>query len=184
MRGRADAQYLSSRSFITVDWGRLAGRYDSAFGTPKAEGGSKSPTVAAAWQWIVDFVTANFQRELHLLANGADAEIQNEPASSPVWCLASASDSVGQHAQNISCNALLFCNGGLYACFCSYSMTIAHPSTTPTPGFLMVNRLAVPSFLPPAAAPSSQVKLNSAPAALTLFGLDFMPSTTMRSILT
>lgn len=61
-------QYLSSRSFITVDWGRLAGRYDSAFGTLTAEGGTKSPTVAAAWQWLVDFVTANFQQRASFIA--------------------------------------------------------------------------------------------------------------------
>ena len=56
-------QYLSSKSIVSVDWARLAGRYDSTFGTKTAQGHVQAPTVGGVWAWFVDFVTANFQRE-------------------------------------------------------------------------------------------------------------------------
>lgn len=61
---------MSSRNFITVDWGKLAGRYDSVFGTKTAEGNIKAPTVGGVWAWFVDFVTANFQREFAFIDDG------------------------------------------------------------------------------------------------------------------
>ncbi|OCF44187.1 hypothetical protein I317_01979 [Kwoniella heveanensis CBS 569] len=60
-------QYLSSRSFITVDWAKLGSRYDSAFGAKTSAGGYKGPTVGGVWNRIVDFLTSNFQRESILL---------------------------------------------------------------------------------------------------------------------
>lgn len=53
---------MSSRSFINVDWKRLASSYDNTFGTKTAEGSIRHPTAGGAYNWIVDFVTANFQR--------------------------------------------------------------------------------------------------------------------------
>jgi FUN14 domain-containing protein 1 len=58
-----DAQYMSSKSYISVDWSKLSSRYDSAFGTSSAAGGRKAPTVGGVWSAFVDFLTANFQRE-------------------------------------------------------------------------------------------------------------------------
>ena len=54
---------MSSKSIINVDWARLAGRYDSVFGTKTTDGKVQTPTIGGVWAWCVDFVTANFQRE-------------------------------------------------------------------------------------------------------------------------
>jgi hypothetical protein len=66
----ADKQYLSSKSYVTVDWARLSRSYDSTFGTRTSAGGSKAPTVQGVWNRLVDFVTANFQRELFASCTG------------------------------------------------------------------------------------------------------------------
>jgi hypothetical protein len=60
---RSHAQYLSSKSYVSVDWARLSKSYDNTFGTRTASGGSRAPSVQGVWNRIVDFVTANFQRE-------------------------------------------------------------------------------------------------------------------------
>jgi hypothetical protein len=54
---------MSSKSYITVDWSRLASTYDSALSSPSADGGWKAPTIGVVWTRFVDFLTANFQRE-------------------------------------------------------------------------------------------------------------------------
>jgi FUN14 domain-containing protein 1 len=56
-------QYMSSKSFVNVDWKKLASSYDSTFGTKTSEGVINQPTIKGAGNWIIDFVTANFQRE-------------------------------------------------------------------------------------------------------------------------
>ncbi len=56
-------KYLSSTSYIKIDWSKLSSKYDSAFGTKTTSGGSRAPTVGGVYNWIVDFLTANFQRE-------------------------------------------------------------------------------------------------------------------------
>ncbi|ORY29974.1 FUN14 family-domain-containing protein [Naematelia encephala] len=61
-------QYLSTKRFITVDWSKVAGRYDTAFGTKTPTGEQRSPTVGGVWAWFVDFVTANFQQRATFLA--------------------------------------------------------------------------------------------------------------------
>ena len=66
-----DTQYMSSRSFIKVDWSKLAGGYDKTFGTKTPTGEIRAPTAGGIYSWFVDFVTANFQREsrFHLAAS-------------------------------------------------------------------------------------------------------------------
>lgn len=61
-------QYLSSKSYVTVDWARLSKSYDSTFGTRTTTGGSRAPTVQGVWNRLVDFVTANFQQRASFLA--------------------------------------------------------------------------------------------------------------------
>jgi len=62
-------QYLSSKSYITVDWKRLAGRYDSAFASKAGPGEQpRPPTVQSLYNWFVDFITANFQQRASFLA--------------------------------------------------------------------------------------------------------------------
>ena len=53
---------MSSRSLISVDWGKIAGRYDTTFGTKAPDGTVRAPNVQGVWAWVVDFLTANFQR--------------------------------------------------------------------------------------------------------------------------
>jgi hypothetical protein len=57
--GSLTSQYMSSRSFIKVDWAKLSGGYDSLIGSTNGQ----APTVGGVWTWFVDFVTANFQRK-------------------------------------------------------------------------------------------------------------------------
>lgn len=70
-------QYMNSRKFISVDWKKVAGNYDSTFGTKTATGEVRAPTVSNAWNWFVDFVTANFQRE----STPCDQELTSERAT-------------------------------------------------------------------------------------------------------
>lgn len=55
-------QYLSSRNFVTVDWGAISRTYDSnvtsRFGPPAAKGGNRLRGLGA---WFLDFVGANIQ---------------------------------------------------------------------------------------------------------------------------
>ncbi|OCF55897.1 hypothetical protein L486_06653 [Kwoniella mangroviensis CBS 10435] len=61
-------QYLSSKSYIHVDWAKLGGRYDSTFGSKTSTGGYKGPTVGGVYSRIVDFLTSNFQQRASFLA--------------------------------------------------------------------------------------------------------------------
>ncbi|ORX33812.1 FUN14 family-domain-containing protein [Kockovaella imperatae] len=62
-------QYLSSKSFINVDWAKLTGSYNKTFGTKiPATGEVRMPSVGGAWAWMVDFLTANFQQRATFLA--------------------------------------------------------------------------------------------------------------------
>ena len=54
---------MSSKSFVNVDWKKLASSYDTTFGTKNSEGVIAHPTAKGAGNWIIDFVTANFQRK-------------------------------------------------------------------------------------------------------------------------
>ncbi|WVW82826.1 hypothetical protein I302_104838 [Kwoniella bestiolae CBS 10118] len=60
-------QYLSSKSYIHVDWAKLGGKYDSAFGSKTATG-YRGPTVGGVYNRIVDFLTSNFQQRASFLA--------------------------------------------------------------------------------------------------------------------
>ena len=84
-------QYLSSKSFVQVDWKRLTGSYNDTFGTKLPTGDVRVPTVGGAWAWMVDFLTANFQREPEHFTLSAltDSCVQNERPSSLDWCLVS-----------------------------------------------------------------------------------------------
>ncbi|AFR93495.1 hypothetical protein CNAG_03995 [Cryptococcus neoformans var. grubii H99] len=61
-------QYLSTKSYIQVDWARIGARYDSAFGTKTPTGGYRGPTVGRLWARLVDFLTADFQQRASFLA--------------------------------------------------------------------------------------------------------------------
>ncbi|OWT41427.1 hypothetical protein C362_00895 [Cryptococcus neoformans Bt1] len=61
-------QYLSTKSYIQVDWARIGARYDSAFGTKTPTGGYRGPTIGRLWARLVDFLTADFQQRASFLA--------------------------------------------------------------------------------------------------------------------
>ncbi|WWC60872.1 uncharacterized protein I303_103448 [Kwoniella dejecticola CBS 10117] len=60
-------QYMSSKSYIHVDWAKLGGKYDSAFGT-KSSTGYRGPTIGGLYNKIVDFLTSNFQQRASFIA--------------------------------------------------------------------------------------------------------------------
>jgi hypothetical protein len=54
---------MNSRSLVNVDWAKISSKYDETFGT-RTSSGIRAPNVKGAYNWIVDFITANFQRKL------------------------------------------------------------------------------------------------------------------------
>ncbi|WWC69223.1 uncharacterized protein I206_103160 [Kwoniella pini CBS 10737] len=60
-------QYMSSKSYIHVDWSKLGSKYDTAFGS-KTSTGYKGPTVGGVYNRIVDFLTSNFQQRASFIA--------------------------------------------------------------------------------------------------------------------
>ncbi|KAE9399302.1 hypothetical protein BT96DRAFT_820800, partial [Gymnopus androsaceus JB14] len=61
-------QYLGSFSLLRVDWMRMGKRFESVFYTTDGSGTKKAPTVWTAWNWLVDFLTADFQPRASFLA--------------------------------------------------------------------------------------------------------------------
>jgi uncharacterized membrane protein (Fun14 family) len=56
-------QYLQSKSYVTVDWGKVSKSYDGAFATTNDKGEVTYPTPQGVLNGFIDFLTANFQRE-------------------------------------------------------------------------------------------------------------------------
>ncbi|KAJ3726132.1 hypothetical protein C8R42DRAFT_660076 [Lentinula raphanica] len=61
-------QYLGSFSLLRVDWARMGQRFESLFYTTDAAGTKRAPTIWSAWNWLVDFLTADFQPRASFLA--------------------------------------------------------------------------------------------------------------------
>ncbi|KAJ3976818.1 FUN14 family-domain-containing protein [Lentinula raphanica] len=61
-------QYLGSFSLLRVDWARMGQRFESLFYTTDAAGTKRAPTIWQAWNWLVDFLTADFQPRASFLA--------------------------------------------------------------------------------------------------------------------
>jgi len=55
-------QYLGSLSVLRVDWVRIGSRFENLFYTTDAKGQKHAPTVYSTWIWLVDFLTADFQK--------------------------------------------------------------------------------------------------------------------------
>ncbi|PPQ72155.1 hypothetical protein CVT26_006911 [Gymnopilus dilepis] len=64
-------QYLRSASLVQVHWGRMATRFEDMFYTKDASGTSKPPTVVSLWNWLIDFLTADFQPRASFIAGFA-----------------------------------------------------------------------------------------------------------------
>ncbi|GLB35045.1 putative FUN14 family protein [Lyophyllum shimeji] len=61
-------QYLASKSLVRVDWGRAATRFENAFYTTDEKGVKRAPTVSSVWNWLVDFLSADFQPRASFIA--------------------------------------------------------------------------------------------------------------------
>ena len=204
-----DTQYMSSKRFITVDWSKLAGKYDKTFGTKTPAGEVRAPSVGGAWAWFVDFVTANFQREWTCFGDRSGrtrgqarstSDAQNERPSllvSPsvsVWAeryLLSGQQTYRPkhiyqciHATHPRATFVSTTLADLDLDLPPYSIFTSQAPTTPTPGLFTVNLLLCPAFFPLAAFPSSHVHSTSCPLTVTLLGLPFRPRTTILSTLT
>lgn len=63
------AQYLSSRSLITINWSALTSSYDKLItkraGPPASQGGNR---LGGLWTWFIDFVGANVQSRATFVA--------------------------------------------------------------------------------------------------------------------
>lgn len=69
---------MSSRSLVNVDWSKMSSKYDETLGTRTASG-IRAPSITGAYNWIVDFVTANFQRKsfLYSISPNEKREVPN-----------------------------------------------------------------------------------------------------------
>jgi len=63
-------QYFTSFNLLTVNWGSIASRFEQQFHTIPSAPGEKSepPTVLSLWNWLVDFLTADFPPRATFLA--------------------------------------------------------------------------------------------------------------------
>ncbi|KAI0040494.1 hypothetical protein FA95DRAFT_1502784, partial [Auriscalpium vulgare] len=61
-------QYLGSASIVKVDWGRAASSYERVFYSKGPDGVRRAPTVSSLFQWLVDFLTADFQPRASFIA--------------------------------------------------------------------------------------------------------------------
>ncbi|KAG8996925.1 hypothetical protein FRB95_005513 [Tulasnella sp. JGI-2019a] len=63
-------QYFTSINILDMKWGKLSSRFEGTFySTPAAPGEApRPPTVLALWNWMVDFLTADFPPRATFLA--------------------------------------------------------------------------------------------------------------------
>ncbi|KAJ3883692.1 FUN14 family-domain-containing protein [Lentinula edodes] len=61
-------QYLGSFSILRVDWARMGHRFERVFYTTDTTGTKRAPTIWTAWNWLVDFLTADFPPRASFLA--------------------------------------------------------------------------------------------------------------------
>jgi len=61
-------QYLGSSSVVKVDWAVVGKRFENLFYTRDALGNKRAPNVGSLWNWMVNFLTANFQQRASFIA--------------------------------------------------------------------------------------------------------------------
>ncbi|KAH7107543.1 FUN14 family-domain-containing protein [Auriculariales sp. MPI-PUGE-AT-0066] len=62
-------QYLSINSFVRVDWARIGGKFEQLFyRTDPLTGKKRPPTVGSLWNWLINFLTTDFQPRASFLA--------------------------------------------------------------------------------------------------------------------
>jgi len=67
----SNLKYLGSTSVARVDWERAANKFENLFYTKDASGASKPPNVLSLWNWLIDFLTADFQPRASFIAGFA-----------------------------------------------------------------------------------------------------------------
>ncbi|KAH9484235.1 FUN14 domain-containing protein 1 [Psilocybe cubensis] len=61
-------QYMGSASLVRVDWNKAASKFENLFYTKDAAGGTRPPNVLSLWNWMIDFLTADFQPRASFVA--------------------------------------------------------------------------------------------------------------------
>lgn len=63
-------QYFTSFNLLNVNWGTMASRFEQQFNSPPTAPGEKSqpPTVLSLWNWMINFLTADFPPRATFLA--------------------------------------------------------------------------------------------------------------------
>ncbi|KZT57007.1 hypothetical protein CALCODRAFT_434887, partial [Calocera cornea HHB12733] len=61
-------QYFNSLSLISVNWDKMSARYDSLFTSTGPDGVRHPPTLVSLWNWLVDFLLADFQQRASFVA--------------------------------------------------------------------------------------------------------------------
>ncbi|EJU05563.1 hypothetical protein DACRYDRAFT_46554 [Dacryopinax primogenitus] len=61
-------QYCNSMSLISVNWDKASERFDNLFSSTGPDGVRHPPTVASLWNWLVDFLLADFQQRASFVA--------------------------------------------------------------------------------------------------------------------
>ncbi|KAF8902041.1 FUN14 family-domain-containing protein [Gymnopilus junonius] len=64
-------QYLRSASLVEVNWGKMSSKFEDLFHSRDTSGISKPPTVVSLWNWLIDFLTADFQPRASFIAGFA-----------------------------------------------------------------------------------------------------------------
>lgn len=63
------AQYLGTFSIAKVDWRVVGNKFENAFyKTDAVTGAKRPPSVVSAWNWLINFLTADFQPRASFLA--------------------------------------------------------------------------------------------------------------------
>jgi uncharacterized membrane protein (Fun14 family) len=65
------SQYLNSASFVRVDWARIGSRFEDLFYMTDSSDSKKPPTVRSLWNWLIGFLTADFQPRASFVAGFA-----------------------------------------------------------------------------------------------------------------
>jgi len=61
-------QYLGSLNVLRVDWIKMGSRFENLFYTTDARGQKQAPSASSTWNWLVDFLTADFQKRASFIA--------------------------------------------------------------------------------------------------------------------
>ena len=67
----SNLKYLGSTSIVRVDWERASNKFENLFYTKDSSGAIKPPNVLSLWNWLIDFLTADFQPRASFIAGFA-----------------------------------------------------------------------------------------------------------------